>query len=337
MMKQCRAFCLVILVFLPSYFTEAQTLRKIGSLDLPGPKGQRFDYLTMDDEDHWLLSAHLGPGIFYVIDVRTNTLVKAVPGVPGITGLEYVPGLHKVYTSDWGEQKIGVVDLQSMKVVKRLPTAAKPNGSTYAAPFRKMYVVDTLGKAVAVIDVNKEEIIKTLSFNSETGMPQYDSVAKRVYVNLRNTNEIAEIDPANDAVLGTYPVEGCRYNHGMALDSDHHRGFLLCNGTRTLTVFALDSHKSVAHLPIPQGADVVKFDAGLGRIYAACSSGFISVFHQDDADHYRKLEDFPVQKMVHSLAVDTATHRVYAPEQQEDGRPVARMIVYEAVNTTERQ
>jgi hypothetical protein len=40
-----------------------------------------------------------------VIDVRTNKVVKAIPGVPGITGLEYVPGLRKVYTSDlpsWG-------------------------------------------------------------------------------------------------------------------------------------------------------------------------------------------------------------------------------------------
>ncbi len=32
-----------------------------------------------------------------------------------------------------------------------------------------------------------------------------------------------------------------------------------------------------------------------------------------------------------ALAFDTATHRVYAPEQEEDGRPVARMIVYEPV------
>src|SRR5215469_6261266 len=123
---------------------EAQTLKKITSIDLSGPKGERFDYLTMDDEDHWLLSAHLGPGILYVIDLRTNRLVKAIPGVPGITGLEYVPVLRKVYTSDWGEEKIGVVDLQSMTVVKRLATAAKPNGSTYAAPFHKVYVVDTL-------------------------------------------------------------------------------------------------------------------------------------------------------------------------------------------------
>jgi DNA-binding beta-propeller fold protein YncE len=185
--------------------------------------------------------------------------------------------------------------------------------------------------------VNKDEIVKTLASKSETGMPQYDSVARKVYVNLINTNEIAGIDPATDAMLGSYAVEGCRYNHGMAVDSEHHRAFLLCNGTRTLTVFALDTHKAIAHLSLPAGADVVKFDPGLRRIYAACSSGFIADFQAQDADHYRKLEDFAVQKMVHSLAVDTATHRVYAPEQQEDGRPVARMIVYEAAEPAQKR
>ena len=308
-----------------------QTLKQIGVIDLPGPKGQRFDYLTMDDEDHYLLSAHLGPGILYVIDVRTNKLVKAIPGVPGITGLEYVPGLRKVYTSDWGEEKIGVVDLRTMTVIKRLPTAEKPNGSAYAPPFRKVYVSDTLGKAVAVIDVDKDEIVKTLKFNSETGMPGYDSVARRVYVNLRSTNEVAEIDPSSDKIVGTYPVDGCRSNHGMAVDSEHHRAFLLCGGNRTMTVFMLDTHRTIAHLPLPQGADVVKFDPGLGRAYAACSSGVIAVYREDDPEHFSKLEDFPVQRLVHSLAVDTATHRVYAPEQEEDGKPVARMIIYEPV------
>ena len=43
----------------------------------------------------------------------------------------------------------------------------------------------------------------------------------------------------------------------------------------------------------------------------------------DDSNKIRKLEDFPVQKKVHSLAVDPATHKVYAPEQQEDGVPVS--------------
>src|SRR5215472_3642309 len=219
-------------LFIVLAVTQGQTLRKVGAIYLPGPKGERFDYLTMDDEDHYLLSAHLGPGILYVIDVRTNQLVKAIPGVPGITGLEYVPGLRKVYTSNWGEEKIGVVDLHSMSVIKHLPTASKPNGSVYASPFGKVYVVNTLGKAVAVVDTAKDEIIKTLKFKSETGMPVYDSVARRVYVNLRSTNEVAEIDPATDAIVGIYPVEGCQYNHGMAVDSERHRAFLLCGGSR---------------------------------------------------------------------------------------------------------
>ena len=321
--------CLFMAIVLLSGGLWAQSLKKVATIDLPGPKGQRFDYLTTDDEDHYLLSAHLGRGILCVIDLRTNKLVKAIPGVPGITGLEYIPGMHKVYTSNWGENKIGVVDLQSMSVVKRLPTANKPNGSVYAAPFRKVYVSDTDGLAVAIVDVDKDAIIKTLHFNSETGMPQYDSVARRVYVNLRRINEIAEIDPANDSVVARYPVDGCVHNHGMAIDSEHHRAFLLCGGNRTFTVFALDSHKAIAHLPLPAGADVVKFDAGTGRVYAACSSGFISIFRQRDPDHFEKIEDFPVQRLVHSLAVDASTHRVYAPEQEEDGKPAARIVVYE--------
>ena len=322
-------FASMVVLFSPPAF--GQTLKQVARFDLPGPAGERFDYLTIDDEDQYLLSAHLGPGILYVIDMRTNQVVKAIPGVPGITGLEYVPGLKKVYTSDWGEEKIGIVDLHSMTVVKRLATDAKPNGSTYAAPFRKVYVANTLGKAVSVVDVDKDEIVKTLEFASETGMPQYESSARKIYLNLRNTNKVAAIDPSTDRVTGTYPVEGCQFNHGMAVDSEHHRAFLLCTGNRTFTVFALDTHKAIAHLPMPAGADVVKFDAGLGRIYVACSSGFISVFEERDAEHYQKLEDFPVEKMVHSLAVDGASHRVYAPEQQENGQPVARMLVYEAI------
>lgn len=311
--------------------TSAASLRPIARIDVPGPAGQRFDYLAVDDDDHYVLSAHLGPGLLYVIETRTNRVVATVRGLPGITGLEYVPGMHKVYTSNWGEEKIGVVDLGKMAVVKRLATDSKPNGIAYAAPYKKAYVVNTLGKAVSVVDASKDEIVKVLRFNSETGTPGYDTVAKKIYVTLRSTNEVAEIDPATDQVIGRYPVEGCRYDHGMAIDSDHHRAFLLCGGSRNLTVFNLQTHKTLAHFPLPAGADVVKFDAGLGRAYAACSSGAIAVVQEDDADHFRKIEDFPVEKLVHSLAIDPATHRLYAPEQEEHGRPVARMIVYEAV------
>src|SRR5438128_713564 len=307
------------------------TLKSISTIDLPGPTGKRFDYLTIDYDDHYLLSAHLAAGLLYVIDLRTNRVVKAIPDVPGAEGVEFVPELKKVYTSNAGDNTIGVIDLKQMKVIKKLPTEAKPDGSAYAAPFHKLYVSDERGKAEAIVDVEQDRIVKTLHFDSETGMPQYDSVARKIYVNLQDQNILAVIDPATDEVVGRYPVGKCKGNHGMALDSEHHRAFLSCEGNELMTVFDLDKNVPIAFLPLADGPDVIKFDPGLQRIYVACYSGAISVFHEDDVDHYRKLEDFRVQHAVHTVAVDQKTHRLYTPEQEEDGKPVARMVVYEAV------
>ena len=307
------------------------SLRKIAEFDLPGPPGKRFDYLTIDPEDHYLISAHLAAGQTYVIDLRTNKVVATVADTPGAEGVEYVSELKKFYTSNAGDNTVGVVDMRQMKVVKKLPTERKPDGSAYAVPFHKLYVSDERGKAEAIVDVTKDEIVKTLHFNSETGMPQYDPVARKVYVNLQDENIFAVIDPATDEVIGRYPVGRCKGNHGMTLDPAHHRAFLSCEENNLMTVFDLDKHEPIAYFALAEGPDVIKFDAGLGRIYAACYSGAVSVFDQVDPQHYRKLEDFKVQHAVHSLAVDPESHRVYTPEQEENGKPVARMVVYEAV------
>lgn len=311
--------------------SKVATLEKVAAIDLPGPPGKRFDYLTIDFDDNYLLSSHLAAGVLYVIDLKTNRPIKAIPDVPGTEGVEYVPELKKAYTSDWYENKVGVVDLRQMKVTAKIPVDDKPDGSTYAEPFHKLYVSNERGKTESVIDVTMDKVIKSLHFDSETGMPQYDPEARNVLVNLQDNDTIAEIDPATDTVSARYPVADCKGNHGMVLDADHRRAFLVCEESDRMAVFDLEKHKTITTVAIPAGGDVIKFDPSLRRIYVACSSGAIAVIQQDDPDHYRKLEDFPVEKKVHSIAVDPGTHRVYAPEEQENGKPVAKMVVYEAV------
>jgi YVTN family beta-propeller protein len=311
--------------------TAGRPLRKVAEFELPGPPGKRFDYLTIDEDDNYLLSAHLGAGLLHVIDLRTNSVVKTVRDVPGVEGVAYISEGRKVYTANWGENKIGIIDLASMSVVKRLPTEEKPDGIAYAAPFHKAYVSNERAKAESVIDVRTDTIVKVLRFDSETGVPQYDPVTRKVYVNLQDRNTLAVIDPATDTVVDRYRVDGCRGNHGMAIDAERHRAFLACEGNDTLTVFDLAAHQAIAHFPIAKGADVVMFDPGLGRVYVACSSGVISVFQLDDAAHFRKLQDVPVEPKIHSLAVDPRSHRVYAPAEQEKGRPTSKMFVFEAV------
>jgi DNA-binding beta-propeller fold protein YncE len=249
-------------------------LKQVATIDVPGPKGKRFDYLTLDPSRHLLFSTHLGAG---------------------------------------------------------LPTESKPDGIAYAPPFHKIYVSDERAKGEAVVDVTKDEVVTTLHFESETGNPRYDPVSKRVYVNLQDKNVIAEIDPATDKEVAEYPVGKCKGNHGMALDGEHRLAFLSCEDNNLMTVFRLDTHQPIAYLQQAGGGDVIAFDPGLKRIYVACYDGAISVFQEDDPAHFRKLGDVPVQKKVHSLAIDPETHRVYAPEQEENGAPAAKIAVFEAV------
>ena len=305
-------------------------LRAVAIIALPGGVGKRFDYLTIDQARGRLWAAHLGANVTYVIDLKTNKLLKTVADTPGAEGVEVVPELNKVYTSNWGDHSIGVIDGARLQVVKKIPALNKPDGNAYAAPFHKLYVSDERAKTLLVVDVRTDEVVKKIPFGSETGMPQYDSVARKVYLNLQESNRFVVIDPATDRVEGSYPVGTCEGNHGMALDPARHLAFLACEGNDQLTVFDVAAHRPVAQVQLPAGGDVVKYDAGLRRIYVACYSGFIAVIQAVDATHFVKLQDVPVPKKVHSLAVDQRTHRVYAPEQDADGKPVARMVVYEA-------
>src|SRR5260370_217560 len=97
----------------------APTLKQVTEFDLPGPGGKRFDYLTIDTDDHYLLSAHLAAGQTYVIDLHTNKVVATVGDTPGVEGIEYVPELKKFYTSNPADNPIGGYDLRQLNGAKK--------------------------------------------------------------------------------------------------------------------------------------------------------------------------------------------------------------------------
>lgn len=306
-------------------------LRETGFMELPGKKGARFDYLTVDQKHNYIFSAHLGANVTYVIDLKTDKLIKTISNTPGVEGIEIVPELNKVYTDNWGDHSVGVIDMDKMEVIKKIPAISKPDGNAYASHFKKLYVSDEVGKAVIVIDVKTDEKIKTIFFDSETGMPQYDSIAKKIYVNLQDKNVLAVIDPATDSVVAKHAMLPCIANHGMALNIPDRLAFLACEGNDQLAVLDLNNFKIIHTVKIPGGSDVVKFDPGLKRIYIACYDGFIAIIQQTDRTHFGKLEDFKVQPKVHSLGIDPASHKIYVPEQEYKGQPASRMAIFEPV------
>ena len=99
----------------------------------------------------------------------------------------------------------------------------------------------------------------------------------------------------------------------------------------TIGVVDVRQMKMVKKLPTEGKPDRSAYAAPFHKLYVSDERGKAEAIVDVDPEHYRKLEDFKVQHAVHSLAVDPETHRVYTPKQEENGKPVARMVVYEAV------
>src|SRR5262249_14623857 len=97
----------------------ATLLKQIETIDLPGPKGKRFDYLTIDPTRHLLLSHHRAAAVLFVIDLETNKMVQTLEKMKGIEGVEIAVDVNKAYALNWLENKTGVIDLEQMKLIKK--------------------------------------------------------------------------------------------------------------------------------------------------------------------------------------------------------------------------
>ncbi|MEI7526132.1 MAG: hypothetical protein WCJ95_17440, partial [Mariniphaga sp.] len=81
-------FSLCALAFAGCTFAQSpkSTLKKIAVIELTGEKGKRFDYLTIDYKHKYLFSAHLGADKTYIIDLKSNKLIKTINDTHGVEG-----------------------------------------------------------------------------------------------------------------------------------------------------------------------------------------------------------------------------------------------------------
>jgi DNA-binding beta-propeller fold protein YncE len=294
-------------------------------LDVPLTGGTtRLDYQSLDTETGRLYIAHLGSDLMTVFDVNKQTIVGDVKDLKRVHGVLAVPELHRVYASATGTNELAIIDDQTLQIVARAPAGDYPDGVAYAPKVNKIYVSDLHGKTDTVIDAKTNQGVTTIALGGGAGNTQYDSVSEHIFVTVHGQNELAEIDPSKDQVIGRYPLTGCSESHGLLIDSEHRLAFVACEGNAKLAVFDLEAKKMTAIQSVGVDPDVLAFDKVLGRLYVSAESGIITIFDERG----RKLEKIGegfFAPNAHSVAVDSKTHRVYFPLQNVGGKPVLRI------------
>lgn len=300
-------------------------LRPVEDVPLTG-RATRLDYQSLDQQTGRLYVAHLGDDVLTVFDVSTGKVVGDVKDLKHVHGVLAVPELHRVYASATGTNELAVIDDQTLQVIARVPAGDYPDGVAYASKAKKIYVSDKHGKTDTVIDATNNRRVTTIQLGGGAGNTQYEAASDHVYVAVDGREELAEIDPDTDQVVGRYPLAGCRGAHGLYIDSEHRLAFAACEDNAKLVVFDLVVKKATAIHTVGDDPDVLAFDWGLNRLYVSAESGIISVFDERGRNLEKIGEGFFAPR-AHTIAVDGRTHRVYLPLENVGGKPVLRIAL----------
>ena len=69
--------------------------------------------------------------------------------------------------------------------------------------------------------------------------------------------------------------------------------------------------KIVAEVPIGAGVDATWFDPGTGYAFSSCSTGTVTVAHEDTPDKLTVVQTLQTATGARTMALDPATHRIY--------------------------
>jgi YVTN family beta-propeller protein len=189
----------------------------------------------------------------------------------------------------------------------------------------KVYVSDEHGGTDTVIDTLTNRRIATVQIGGVIGNTQYDAASHHMFINAQSSRELVEVDPATDQILRRITVPGAEGNHGLLIDSASHRAFIACEGNDRLIVIDLRTGAALAQFPVAKDPDVLAFDAQRRRLYVAGESGEVSEFSVS-ADGVSKSGESFLARNAHVVAVQPATHEIYFPLMNLDGKPVLRIM-----------
>jgi DNA-binding beta-propeller fold protein YncE len=295
---------LLVMVVAGIGVVAAEHYAKVAEIKIGGAGA--FDYLTVDSAAKRLYVTH-GTEIV-VIDLATNAIVGRIADTPRVHGIA-IGANGRGFTSNGGENKVGIVDLKTLATLSKVDTGANPDAILYVPSRKEVYAFNHTGESATIIDAEKGTAITTVKLGGQAETGQADAALGKVFVNIEDKSTVDVIDMASRTVVATWPVAPAEEPTGMAIDPATHRLFV--GGGPSLVMLDANSGKVVASLKICGGTDATAFDPATKNVFVSCGDGHITVAHEDSPTALSLVETFETSRGARTMALDPATHRVY--------------------------
>jgi DNA-binding beta-propeller fold protein YncE len=291
----------------------------------------RLDHFTVDAKRRRLFVSALGNNTLEVIDVFAGRVIHSITGLAEPQGPLYVPGMDKLYVANAEDGKVRVYDGATYTLRKTIDFGNDPDNMRYDEASNMVFVgfgQDDGG--IAVIDPQSDERIGLVYKTG--GHPesfQVEASGRHIFVNVPDAGNVVESFDRKTGAATKWPLKGLRANYAIALNEEDHRLFTITRKTPMLVVLDTHTGNEVARLRAAGECDDVFFDASRKRIYVIGGEGMISVFQQNDPDHYELVANVPSSVGIRTGYFFTRRDRLYVGVPAKGNEP-AQVWTYEA-------
>jgi YVTN family beta-propeller protein len=270
--------------------------------------GGGWDFITLDQFRRRLFITRSDR--VQVWSLESKQVVGEIEGTAGVHGVALAEDLKRGFTSNGRSNTVTVFDVETLKVIETISVPGdNPDAILYEPKFKRVYCFNGRSADVTIIDAVDLKVLANVALGGKPEVAVSDG-AGHVFVNVEDTAELVVIDQRANEVQARWPLDPCTNPTGLALDVLHRRLFSVCDNHK-MAILDAQSGRRVAIMPIGGAPDGVEYDPGLGLVFSSNGDGTLTLIHEDDPEHFTVAANVPTQDRARTLALDSASHRIY--------------------------
>lgn len=291
-------------------------LRQMGYIEFPAhQKSGGFDHAAVHQRTARLYVAHTANDAIDVMDCASDRYLRSIPNLTGVAGVLASDEHNLIFTSNRGENTIGIFSPDDESNVVKVNVGMRPNGLAYD-PTHHLLLAANVGDpviansfTVSIVDIEQRTMVADIPVPGRTRWTIFDAMTDAFYVNIADPAQIVAVEgkqPTHIARVFSIPAAG---PHGLDLDETHLRLFCACDAQRLITL-DLASGAMLSESDLSGVPDVIFFNAALRHLYVAIGDpGVIDVF---DTTAMKRIQVVPTGSGAHTIGFAADHNKVYA-------------------------
>jgi DNA-binding beta-propeller fold protein YncE len=224
--------------------------------------------------------------------------VHSIKGIGVGHSVVYRADIDRIFVTDGLDGDLKIFNGTTYELLKTVKLLADSDATGYDPVTHNLYIADGGLDAklnhtfLEIVNTDSGEKVGQIKINSNRLEAMVvEKSGSRLFLNMTEKNSIGVIDREKQSVAAVWPLT-CKVNVSVAMDEKNHRLFVACRDGN-MNVLDSDTGKVLQNLPISTGVDDTVFDPASQRVYVAAGEGFVNVFKEIDADHYKAIGKIP--------------------------------------------